>query len=54
VTTNDLLANPDVQAVSVVTMWDQHTAPTLAAGREVHVHLRVDQRTVGMIQTKAP
>ena len=28
---NDLLANPDIDAVSVVTMWDQHTAPTLAA-----------------------
>src|SRR6266568_4742944 len=27
----DLLANADVDAVSVVTMWDQHTAPTLAA-----------------------
>ncbi len=27
----DLLANPEIEAVSVVTMWDQHTAPTLAA-----------------------
>lgn len=27
----ELLANPDIDAVSVVTMWDQHTAPTLAA-----------------------
>jgi predicted dehydrogenase len=27
----DLLANADVDAVSVVTMWDQHAAPTLAA-----------------------
>jgi UDP-N-acetylglucosamine 3-dehydrogenase len=27
----DLLANPDVEAVSVVTMWDQHAAPALAA-----------------------
>jgi len=26
-----LLADPDVDAVSVVTMWDQHTGPTLAA-----------------------
>jgi UDP-N-acetylglucosamine 3-dehydrogenase len=26
-----LLANPDIDAVSVVTMWDQHTAPALAA-----------------------
>ncbi|MBN2507929.1 MAG: Gfo/Idh/MocA family oxidoreductase [Verrucomicrobia bacterium] len=26
-----LLADPDVDAVSVVTMWDQHVAPTLAA-----------------------
>src|SRR5688500_7914173 len=28
---HELLANPAVEAVSVVTMWDQHTAPTLAA-----------------------
>ena len=28
---NALLANPEIDAVSVVTMWDQHTAPTLAA-----------------------
>src|SRR5437763_11537243 len=27
----DLLANPEVDAVSIVTMWDQHTAPALAA-----------------------
>src|SRR5262245_21841273 len=27
----ELLADPDVDAVSVVTMWDQHAAPTLAA-----------------------
>jgi UDP-N-acetylglucosamine 3-dehydrogenase len=28
---HDLLADPEVDAVSVVTMWDQHTEPTLAA-----------------------
>ena len=28
---HELLRNPDIDAVSVVTMWDQHTAPTLAA-----------------------
>ena len=28
---HELLADPSVEAVSVVTMWDQHTAPTLAA-----------------------
>ena len=27
----DLLANDDIDAVSIVTMWDQHTEPTLAA-----------------------
>lgn len=27
----ELLASAEVEAVSVVTMWDQHTAPTLAA-----------------------
>ena len=37
---NDLLASPDVEAVSIVTMWDQHAAPTLAAlaaGKHVFV-----------------
>ena len=28
---NEMLADPELDAVSVVTMWDQHTAPTLAA-----------------------
>lgn len=28
---NQMLADPELEAVSVVTMWDQHTAPTLAA-----------------------
>lgn len=28
---NALLANPEVEAVSITTMWDQHAAPTLAA-----------------------
>jgi len=28
---NEMLANPELEAVSVVTMWDQHTAPALAA-----------------------
>jgi UDP-N-acetylglucosamine 3-dehydrogenase len=28
---HELLANPAIDAVSVVTMWDQHAAPTLAA-----------------------
>ena len=27
----DLLADPDIDAVSIVTMWDQHTGPALAA-----------------------
>ena len=37
---NELLANTDVEAVNIVTMWDQHTAPTLAAlaaGKHVFV-----------------
>lgn len=29
----ELLANPDVEAVSIVTMWDQHTGPAIAALR---------------------
>ena len=35
---NELLANPDIDAVSVVTMWDQHTEPAVAsleAGKHV-------------------
>lgn len=28
---HELLADPDIDAVSVVTMWDQHTDPTIAA-----------------------
>jgi UDP-N-acetylglucosamine 3-dehydrogenase len=28
---NELLADPDVDSVSITTMWDQHAAPTLAA-----------------------
>ena len=28
---NEMLADPDLDAVSVVTMWDQHAAPVLAA-----------------------
>lgn len=28
---HELLTNPDIDAVSIVTMWDQHTEPTLAA-----------------------
>ena len=27
----EMLANPDIDAVSVVTMWDQHTVPVLDA-----------------------
>jgi predicted dehydrogenase len=27
----DLIADPEIDAVSIVTMWDQHTAPALAA-----------------------
>src|SRR5262245_48579424 len=37
---HQLLADPGVDAVSVVTMWDQHTEPTLAAlsaGKHVFV-----------------
>jgi len=28
---HEMLADPELEAVSVVTMWDQHTGPTLAA-----------------------
>ncbi len=39
---NQLLANPDVDAVSIVTMWDQHAAPTLAA-LEVGKHVFLEK-----------
>src|SRR5258707_266123 len=28
---NDMLADPDIDAVSICTMWDQHTEPAIAA-----------------------
>ena len=28
---NDLLADPDIDAVSICTMWDQHREPAIAA-----------------------
>ncbi|MCB1487049.1 MAG: Gfo/Idh/MocA family oxidoreductase [Bauldia sp.] len=28
---HDMLADPEIDAVSIVTMWDQHTEPTIAA-----------------------
>ena len=28
---HDLLADPDIDAVSICTMWDQHTEPAIAA-----------------------
>lgn len=37
---NELLANPDIDSVSIMTMWDQHAAPTLAALKaDKHVFL---------------
>jgi len=37
---HEMLADPALEAVSIVTMWDQHTAPTLAAlGAGKHVFL---------------
>ena len=30
---NEMLADPELEAVSITTMWDQHTEPTLAALR---------------------
>lgn len=37
---NELLANPEIDAVSITTMWDQHAAPTLSALKaEKHVFL---------------
>lgn len=37
---NEMLADPELDAVSVTTMWDQHTGPTLAALKaDKHVFL---------------
>jgi UDP-N-acetylglucosamine 3-dehydrogenase len=59
---NELLANPDIDAVSVVTMWDQHTEPTLAAleaGKHVFLekpmaHTVADCRKICDAAEKAP
>lgn len=59
---NELLANPDIDAVSVVTMWDQHTEPTLAAleaGKHVFLekpmaHTVADSQLICDAAKKAP
>lgn len=59
---HELLANPDIDAVSVVTMWDQHTEPTLAAleaGKHVFLekpmaHTVADCRLICDAAKKAP
>lgn len=51
---NEMLANADIDAVSVVTMWDQHTGPSVAAleaGKHVFLekpmaHTVADCRTI--------
>ena len=41
---HDMLADPDIDAVSIVTMWDQHTDPTIAAlaGRQACLPRKAD------------
>ena len=59
---HELLANPEIDAVSVVTMWDQHTEPTLAAleaGKHVFLekpmaHTVADCRRICDAAAKAP
>ena len=59
---HELLANPAIDAVSVVTMWDQHTEPTLAAleaGKHVFLekpmaHTVADCRRICDAAAKAP
>ena len=59
---NELLADPDIDAVSVVTMWDQHTAPacdSLAAGKHVFLEKPMastlpDCRTIMQAAESAP
>ena len=59
---HELLANPGIDAVSVVTMWDQHTEPTLAAleaGKHVFLekpmaHTVADCRRICDAAEKAP
>ena len=59
---HELLANPDIDAVSVVTMWDQHTEPTLAAleaGKHVFLekpmaHTVADCRVICDAAARAP
>ena len=59
---HELLADPEIDAVSVVTMWDQHTEPTLAAleaGKHVFLekpmaHTVADCRRICDAAAKAP
>jgi len=59
---NELLKNPDIDAVSITTMWDQHTAPALAAlhaGKHVFLekpmaHTVEDCRRICEAASKAP
>ena len=45
---NELLANPEVDAVCVVTMWDQHVGPALAALRAgKHVFIEKPMASLG-------
>ncbi len=41
---HDMLADPDIDAVSIVTMWDQHTDPAIAAleGRQARLPRKAD------------
>ena len=59
---HELLQNPAIDAVSIVTMWDQHTAPTLAAldaGKHVFLekpmaHTVADCKLICDAAVKAP
>ncbi|MGI9356514.1 MAG: Gfo/Idh/MocA family protein, partial [Rhizobiaceae bacterium] len=59
---NELLTNSDIDAVSIVTMWDQHTAPAIAAleaGKHVFLekpmaHTVADCQAICGAATKAP
>ena len=37
---NEMLADPELEAVSVTTMWDQHKAPAVAALQELDAAMR--------------
>ena len=51
----EMFADPDLEAVSVVTMWDQHTAPAVAAlqaGKHIFIEKPMASTIAGVPASK--